>query len=179
MTKGRHIRPYIDLPGTGDSSASPEPGIALLLKILAGMQKQKNRIFLRMITKRAAVRSIYTGLLLLSVFSDLSLFAQKKNAGFELHIRRTTSPVNIDGIIDEPAWQQADKAGDFYMVLPMDTSHANVRTEGRMTYDDNALYLLAGCYDSSPGRYMGESLRRDFSFSEKDNFIFFMDPFED
>src|SRR5882672_3142794 len=100
-----------------------------------------------MITPGSAVRNIYIGLLLFSVFSDLSLFAQKRNAGFELHIRRAASPVNIDGIVDEPAWQQADKAGNFYMVLPMDTSHANVRTEVRMTYDDRALYLLAECYD--------------------------------
>ena len=132
-----------------------------------------------MITKGSAVRNIYTGLLLLAVFFDLPLFAQKKNAGFELHIRRATSPVNIDGIINEPAWQQADKAGNFYMVLPMDTSHANVRTEVRMTYDDNALYLLAECFDSLPGSYMVESLRRDFSFGKNDNFIFFIDPFED
>src|ERR1700712_5335760 len=132
-----------------------------------------------MIINRLAVRPLCLGLLLVLLFSDLSLFAQKKNEGFELHIRRASSPVVIDGIINEPAWRQAEKAGNFYMVLPMDTSHANVHTEVRMTYDDKALYLLAECYDSLPGSYIVESLRRDFSFVKNDNFIFFMDPFED
>src|ERR1700737_4384439 len=90
--------------------------------------KTKNRIFLRMIIKRSAVRGIFIGVLLFAVLPELSLFAQKKNGDFELHIRRATSPVIIDGIINEAAWEQADKAGNFFMVLPMDTSHANVRT---------------------------------------------------
>src|SRR5258707_12311916 len=105
--------------------------------------------------------------------------AQKKNAGFELHIHRAESPIRVDGFINEPAWQVAEKAGNFYMVLPMDTSHANLRTEVRMTYDDKYLYLVAECFDAGPGRDMVESLHRDFSFIKNDNFIFFIDPFED
>src|SRR5215469_9858724 len=105
--------------------------------------------------------------------------AQKKNIGFELHIHRATSPIHVDGVIDEPAWQQAERAGDFYMVLPMDTSRANVRTDVRMTYDPDNLYLVAECFLPGPGPDMVESLRRDFSFLKNDNFIFFIDPFED
>src|ERR1700754_1744248 len=105
--------------------------------------------------------------------------AQKKNAGFELHIRRAEGPVRIDGFINEPAWQHAEKAGNFFMVLPMDTSHANLRTEVRMTYDDKNVYLVAECFDAGPGPDMVESLHRDFSFVKNDNFIFFIDPFED
>ncbi|MHA4809929.1 carbohydrate binding family 9 domain-containing protein [Flavitalea flava] len=108
-----------------------------------------------------------------------SLSAQKKNAGFQLHIKRASSPIRVDGIMDETAWKDADVAGDFYMVLPMDTSKANVRTEVRMTYDDHVIYLTAVCFDGMKGEAMVESLRRDFSFVKNDNFIFFMDPFED
>jgi len=107
------------------------------------------------------------------------LFAQKKNAGFELHIRRTSSPMIIDGLLNEAAWQGADRAGDFFMVLPMDTSHAHVRTDVMMTYDERYLYLAAECYNGLPGPDMVESLRRDFAFLKNDNFIFFMDTFED
>ncbi|HEY4109569.1 carbohydrate binding family 9 domain-containing protein [Puia sp.] len=114
--------------------------------------------------------------LLLSAFPA---FAQKKNIGFELHIHRATSPIHIDGVIDEPAWQQAERTGDFYMVLPMDTSRSNVRTVVRMTYDLHNLYLVAECYLRGAGPDMVESLRRDFSFVKNDNFIFFIDPFED
>ncbi len=88
-------------------------------------------------------------------------------------------PVRVDGAIDDEAWNQTDVAKDFFAVLPMDTSFAIVKTEVRMTYDDQHLYLLAICYHLLPGPYMVESLRRDFAFGKNDNFLLFMDPFDD
>lgn len=107
----------------------------------------------------------------------LQVNAQKKNKDFRLHIRKTTSPVIIDGIINEKAWQKTDVADDFYMVLPQDTSKASDHSEIRMTYDDKNLYLAATFYNSTPGTYYVESLRRDFSFGKNDNFLLFIDPF--
>ncbi|MEO6456591.1 MAG: DUF5916 domain-containing protein, partial [Ginsengibacter sp.] len=109
----------------------------------------------------------------------IALNAQKKNDAYQLHIHKTSSAINIDGVMDEPAWFDAGSAGDFFMVLPMDTSHAKVPTEVRMTYDATNLYIIAICYLIKPGRYMVESLRRDFAFGKNDNFIFFIDPFDD
>ncbi len=105
------------------------------------------------------------------------LNAQKKNNNFRLHIRKTTFPVIIDGIINEKAWEDTDVADDFYMVLPEDTGKANERSEIRMTYDDKYLYLAATFYHSTVGTYYVESLRRDFSFGKNDNFLCFIDPF--
>lgn len=109
----------------------------------------------------------------------LTAFAQKKNETYQLHIRKTATPVKVDGIMSEKAWQESEVASHFFMVLPMDTSHARVRTEVRMTYDDKNLYLIATCYNAVPGPYYVESLRRDFSFGKNDNFLLFMDPFDD
>src|SRR4030088_824422 len=117
-------------------------------------------------------------LLLFFSLINLSLYAQKKNSSFQLHIHRTSSPIIIDGIINEQGWQEAETASNFYMVLPMDTSHAQVRTDVSMTYDKDNLYLMAICYHP-PGRYMVESLRRDFIFGKNDNFLVFIDPFDD
>ncbi len=111
--------------------------------------------------------------------------AQKKNEGYQLRISRATSPVVVDGTLDEPVWQTADVATNFWMVLPADTSRANVRTEVRMTYDDQAVYLSAVCLlgtvpnAASAVPYIVESLRRDWSFGKNDNFIFFIDTFDD
>ena len=104
-----------------------------------------------------------------------SAIAQKHNERYQLHITRASSPVIIDGLADEKAWQDAEIAGNFFMVLPMDTSFANNRTDVRMTYDDHHLYIVAECFHHLPGPYMVESLRRDFNFTKNDNFIFFMD----
>ncbi|SKB24980.1 DUF5916 domain-containing protein [Maribacter arcticus] len=103
--------------------------------------------------------------------------AQKKNETFQYHIRKTVQPVIIDGIVDERAWQETDVADDFFMVLPMDTGKANETSEIRMTYDDKNIYLAATFFNSVPGKYYVESLRRDFSFGKNDNFLLFIDPF--
>jgi hypothetical protein len=107
------------------------------------------------------------------------LEAQKKNDSFHYNIRKTNSPIKIDGDISDAAWKDAPLATDFYMILPMDTSRANLRTEVQMTYDDDNIYINAVCYEGMKGDYMVESLRRDFLFLKNDNFIVFIDPFGD
>lgn len=118
------------------------------------------------------------GLILCS--ANLLSIAQKKNGNFQLHIRKTSESMVIDGAMNEVAWQEAETAGGFFMVLPMDTSKARVITEVKMTYDNDNLYVIAICYLPKRGQpYMVESLRRDFVFGKNDNFIFFLDTFND
>ena len=109
----------------------------------------------------------------------VGLFAQKKNSAFKIHIRRTNLPIIIDGKGNEEAWQTTATAKSFYSVLPMDTGLAKVPTEVRMCFDDQNLYILAICTKTVKGADMVESLRRDFNFVKNDNFIFFLDPFDD
>jgi hypothetical protein len=104
---------------------------------------------------------------------------QKKNESFVLSIRKTLSPVQVDGRPDDAAWTGTDAADSFYMVIPMDTSFARVSTVVRMCYDEKQIYLLAACYKKIPGAYSVESLRRDFVFGRNDNFLVFIDPFDD
>ncbi len=111
-------------------------------------------------------------------FSILT-FAQSKNNHIEYHIKRAISPIKIDGIADEPAWEKAQLASDFHQVLPMDTSLAKVITEVKMTYDDKNLYVVFINYDKLPGPYMVESLKRDFVFGKNDNDLLFIDTFND
>jgi hypothetical protein len=113
------------------------------------------------------------------IFFSLSVHAQKKNEAYKLHIQKATGAIKIDGEMNEADWLHAQVAKDFFMITPMDTSFARVHTEVRMTYDDDHLYLIATNYHLLPGPYMVESLRRDFSFGKNDNFLVFIDPFED
>lgn len=94
-------------------------------------------------------------------------------------MKKASSTIQIDGELDEKAWLEAEVAKDFYMILPMDTSLARVKTEVRMTYDKDNLYLIAVNYEALPGPNVVESLRRDFVFGKNDNFLLFMDPFDD
>lgn len=104
---------------------------------------------------------------------------EKVNARFEYHISKATGPILIDGNESDEGWRNCDVAKDFYMVLPMDTSMAKVPTEVRMTYDQKNVYLQAICYHSTDTKYTVESLRRDFAFGKNDNFLVFIDTFDD
>ncbi len=105
--------------------------------------------------------------------------AQTKNAGYRLHIKKTTETIEIDGILSEQVWndENTDVARDFFMVLPADTSLATQPSEVRMTYDEKNIYLSATFYSTIPGPYTVESLRRDFVFGKNDNVLIFIDPF--
>lgn len=105
------------------------------------------------------------------------LSGQKKNGEYRLHIKKTNYPVKIDGIGDDKAWQDADVAQDFFRVLPMDDGLANEQSAIKMTYDEKNLYLLATFFNATEANYFVESLRRDFSFGKNDNFLLFLDPF--
>ena len=94
-------------------------------------------------------------------------------------MHRAKAQIVIDGVLDEADWLEAEVATSFYMITPMDTSFARVRTDVRMTYDNENLYLIAINYHALPGPYVVESLRRDFAFGKNDNFLLFMDPFQD
>src|SRR5690606_37000340 len=110
---------------------------------------------------------------------NFPLLGQKINSTYRLHIKKATSPVKVDGVLEEEAWMEADVAENFYMILPIDTSYAEVLTDVRMSYDDQNLYIFVNNYHDQSGPYMVESLRRDFSFTKNDNFLLFMDPFDD
>lgn len=140
---------------------SPKP------KNLTSLSKNNN-------IQRLKISFLLTALLLSSVLAN----AQKKNAAYQLEIKQASSEIKIDGILDERAWLEAATAKDFFMVQPMDTSFANILTEVKMSYDQNNLYIIAICHHP-PGPYFVESLRRDFAFNKNDNFLLFMDPFDD
>ncbi len=127
------------------------------------------------IHQKSNMKKLLLTLILLVIVLQLS--AQKKNEGFRLNIRKTNLPVKIDGLADDEVWKGTDVAKDFFMVLPMDIDKATDKSEIRMTYDDTNIYLIATFYNSVPGRYFVESMRRDFSFGKNDNFLLFLDPF--
>ncbi len=113
------------------------------------------------------------------MFATLHVFGQKINKDYRLHVRRTEQPIKIDGISNDLAWQTAEMADSFFMMTPMDTSKSTARTTVQFCYDEKNLYIVAVCYKPLPGENMVESLRRDFNFGKNDNFIFFLDTFDD
>ncbi len=107
-----------------------------------------------------------------------SAFAQNSEE-FQLKINKSIDQIVVDGILDEESWKVADVAKDFFRVLPMDTGYAEAKTEVMMTYDEKNIYMAIICWDPMEGDNIVASLRRDFSFPLNDNFLVFIDPFQD
>lgn len=100
-------------------------------------------------------------------------------ADYQLHIFETSEEITVDGLFEEAVWNKAEVSSQFWRVLPIDTGYATAKSTVRMTYDQNNLYLAIVFYDNAPGKRPVESLRRDFSFSKNDNFLLFMDTYND
>ncbi len=94
-------------------------------------------------------------------------------------IRQSNSTIRLDGVLDEQAWQLAEAADDFFQRFPADTSVALTRTEVKLTYDRDFLYVGAVCYDHVDGDYVVSSLRRDFEEQGNDALNIIIDPFSD
>ena len=101
------------------------------------------------------------------------------NKDFIYNVKKSKSPIIIDGVIDEPDWLAAQKATDFHRVLPIDTGLAYQPSEIMITYDDKAFYIAQIFYDTIPGKRIMESFKRDFVFSNNDNLLAFFDTFLD
>lgn len=98
---------------------------------------------------------------------------------YVLKITKSIDQIVVNGVLDEGSWKVADIAKDFFRVLPMDTGYAETKTEVMMTYDDKNFYMAIICWDPLPGDNIIASLRRDFEFGKNDNFLVFIDPFQD
>ncbi len=118
-----------------------------------------------------------TGILLLilsapAAFSqtDISQYHEK----YKLSIRKASSPIKIDGELDEPAWQNADTASGFWLKWPVDTDAAKRQTVVKMTYDEHFLYFGIVNFDTS--YYVIQSLKRDGSPDSNDGIGVVLDP---
>ena len=86
-----------------------------------------------------------------------------------------SSPIRVDGRLDEEGWTAAAAATDFVQGEPIEGAPARHRTEVRVLYDEQALYVGARMYDDSPRAIARQLVRRD----EAGQFDFFelsLDP---
>jgi len=68
---------------------------------------------------------------------------------------------HLDGRLDDVVWRDAPPASGFTQVLPDDGTPPSERTEIRVAYDQDALYVAARLYDSEPDGVVGGLGRRD------------------
>lgn len=91
---------------------------------------------------------------------------------------RTTQPISMDGVLDDAAWKSADVIDGFQQEDPDQGSPTREKTEVRLLFDDEGLYVGARLFDSQPDSIVARLSRRDGNPSS-DAFFIFLDPFHD
>jgi Domain of unknown function (DUF5916) len=109
---------------------------------------------------------------LLSIFF-LSIIghSQKKT----LETKFTTETISVDGNDNETAWQSVGVAKDFVIYEPQNGTPVpeNRRTEVRVLYNNDAIFIYAKMYDNEPSKIMKEIGKRD-DLGNTDNFGVFI-----
>ena len=93
----------------------------------------------------------------------------------------TSSPVRIDGVLDEPGWAAATVVDLPYEWFPGDNVAPPVTTEALVTFDEDNLYVAFRADDPAPAAIRAQLMDRDLlgQFVQDDHVGFTIDTFND
>jgi hypothetical protein len=74
---------------------------------------------------------------------------------------RLTGTVQVDGRLDEAVWQTVPVISNLHQLRPNEGAPPTYKTEIRIAYDDEAIYVGARMYDDKPSEIVGRLARRD------------------
>ena len=117
------------------------------------------------------------------VFIFQNVWSQEEKAVLEkkiLNAQKTNSSIKIDGILDEESWQNTDIAKDFISFEPKNGTPIpnELRSEVKIIYDNEAIYIGASLYDNEPDKILREITERD-DFGTSDLFGAFINGYND
>ena len=75
---------------------------------------------------------------------------------------KLTTPLHVDGKLDEEVYQREQPFGGFIQVVPRYGAPQSERTDVWVMYDDHNMYVACRCWDSAPpDKWIANELRRD------------------
>lgn len=115
-------------------------------------------------------------LLFFAIISTFDSYGQRKN----LQAKSISENISIDGKINEAIWNTAPVATDFLMLEPDNGRpiSPNKKTDVRILYNNDAIYVAAILYDDEPKKILKELTQRD-NFGTADHFGIFINGFND
>jgi hypothetical protein len=89
-------------------------------------------------------------------------------------------PPVLDGdVLGDPVWQAAEPMTGFWQEQPFEGQPSTERTEVRIVFTTDTLYVGVVCFDSNPGAIIVSDARRDAPLEETDSFRFILDTYRD
>jgi hypothetical protein len=105
-----------------------------------------------------------------------------RNASGKATLRavRLTTPLKIDGRLDDAIYTTVPGAGDFVQQLPRENTPATEKTLVWVFFDDKNLYISARCFDTHPELEIATEMRRDDNnLVSNESLSFVLDTFYD
>ncbi|MCG2587584.1 carbohydrate binding family 9 domain-containing protein [Rhodohalobacter sulfatireducens] len=120
------------------------------------------------------------GLLILTVLTPMQLFSQDRTKNeVQAYRLQDSDQFLFDGRVTEEFWDRVPVATNFRQQEPNEGAVATEKTEVRIAYDDEYLYLSAILYDSDPSGIKATQKRRDARITADERFTWFFDTFND
>ncbi len=126
--------------------------------------------------------SLYlTASLFLMLSFPLELLSQNEGDKKEVRAYRLqdSDTFNFDGRVSEDFWNRVPVATNFRQQEPNEGAPATEKTEVRIAYNDEYLYMGVILYDSDPSGIKATQKRRDVRIVADERFTWFFDTFND
>lgn len=85
----------------------------------------------------------------------------------------------VDGILDESIWQEQETIGELIQAIPRSGEEPTERTDVRVAYDANTIYIAIHCFDALPDRIVAQEMIRDARLFYDDYVQLMLDTFHD
>ena len=115
----------------------------------------------------------------LLIFAVIAAMNPNVEAIKEIKPLFTQETIEIDGHLNEEPWIETQVIDDFTQQFPDEGQPTTERTEVRMLYDAEKLYIGFECYDSQPEKIVANEMRRDGRLWQNDNVYIMLDTYGD
>lgn len=85
----------------------------------------------------------------------------------------------LDGLLDDEVWARAPVVTDFHQMNPVEYGEPTQRTEVRLFYTDNALFIGARMYETDPSLIRANVMRQGQGLPNDDTLNVIIDPYFD
>ena len=116
------------------------------------------------------LRLLWVGML----FVPIAVNAQTERELPRMSAHRTSEAIKVDGVLDEPVWQNVEPIRQLYQIQPNQGDPATEQSEVRILYDDKKLYFGFIFFDSEMDKVVANDMRRDSSGLRSNDYGFLL-----
>jgi hypothetical protein len=125
------------------------------------------------------MREVAIGLASITAATVLQMVVLAQESTPALRAAAMAGSINIDGRLDEPAWEAAEATATFTQTDPVEGAAPTSATRVRVLADTHALVIGIVCDEPDPSRIVSFSVRRDAVLTSEDHVRVVLGPFGD